>query len=107
MPFDTGGPSGKGTVRLSLDPALSGANDMHVWIESPDGKALDAPEVKISFTLKAKEIGPLPITPDRLTAGHWTASAVQIPMPGDWQVKVTVRTSDIDQTTIDKNIKIG
>ncbi|GGT46926.1 transport integral membrane protein [Streptomyces kurssanovii] len=107
MPFDTGGPSGKGTVRLSLDPALSGANDMHVWIESPDGKALDAPEVKVSFTLKAKEIGPLPITPDRITAGHWTASAVQIPMPGDWQVKVTVRTSDIDQTTIDKNIKIG
>ncbi|MGN9791576.1 copper resistance CopC/CopD family protein [Streptomyces sp. OZ13] len=107
MPFDTGGPSGKGTVRLSLDPALSGANDMHVWIESPDGKALDAPEVKISFTLKAKEIGPLPITPDRITAGHWTASAVQIPMPGEWQVKVTVRTSDIDQTTIDKNIKIG
>ncbi|MGW7284242.1 copper resistance protein CopC [Streptomyces sp. NPDC054847] len=107
MPFDTGGPSGKGTVRLSLDPALSGANDMHVWIESPDGKALDAPEVKISFTLKSKEIGPLPITPDRITAGHWTASAVQIPMPGDWQVKVTVRTSDIDQTTIDKNIKIG
>ncbi|MFH8932070.1 copper resistance protein CopC [Streptomyces pristinaespiralis] len=107
MPFDTGGPKGKGTVRLTLDPALSGANDMHVWIESPDGKALDAPEVKISFTLKAKEIGPLPITPDRITAGHWTASAVQIPMPGDWQVKVTVRTSDIDQTTIDKNIKIG
>ncbi|MFJ8073452.1 copper resistance CopC/CopD family protein [Streptomyces sp. NPDC096176] len=107
MPFDTGGRNGKGTVRLSLDPALSGANDMHVWIDSPDGKALDAPEVKVSFTLKAKEIGPLPITPDRLTAGHWTASAVQIPMPGDWQVKVTVRTSDIDQTTIDKNIKIG
>lgn len=107
VPFDTGGRNGKGTVRLSLDPALSGANDMHVWIESPDGKPLDAPEVKVSFTLKAKEIGPLPITPDRLTAGHWSAGAVQIPMPGDWLVKVTVRTSDIDQTTVDKNMKIG
>ncbi|MER6616862.1 copper resistance CopC/CopD family protein [Streptomyces xantholiticus] len=107
MPFDTGGENGKGTVRLSLDPALSGGNDMHLWTESPDGKPLDAPEVKVSFTLKAKQIGPLPITPDRLTAGHWTAGAVQIPMPGDWTVKVTVRTSDIDQTTIDKNIKIG
>ncbi|MFF3288544.1 copper resistance CopC/CopD family protein [Streptomyces sp. NPDC003023] len=107
LPFDTGGRNGKGTVRLSLDPALPGANDMHVWIESPDGKALDAPEVKVSFTLEAKEIGPLPITPDRVTAGHWAASAVQIPMPGDWQIKVTVRTSDIDQTTIDKNIEIG
>jgi copper transport protein len=107
IPFDTGGENGEGTVRLSLDPALSGGNDMHLWTLSPDGKPLDAPEVKVSFTLKAKQIGPLPITPDRVSAGHWSASAVQIPMPGDWQVKVTVRTSDIDQTTIDENIKIG
>lgn len=107
LPFDTGGQNGQGTVRLSLDPATSGGNEMHLWIDSPDGKPLDVPEVKVSFTLKAKQIGPLPITPDRLTAGHWSAGAVQIPMPGEWQVQVTVRTSEIDQTTIDKNVKIG
>ncbi|MGW0698098.1 copper resistance protein CopC [Streptomyces sp. NPDC002867] len=107
LPFDTGGEQGKGTVRLSLDPAQPGASEMHVWTETPDGEPLDAPELKVSFTLQAKEIGPLPITPDRVAAGHWSASAVQIPMPGDWQVKVTVRTSDIDQTTVDKNIRIG
>ncbi|MCX4584209.1 copper resistance protein CopC [Streptomyces sp. NBC_01481] len=107
LPFDTGGKNGKGTVRLSLDPATSGANVMHVWIYSPDLKPMDVPEVKVSFTLKAKQIGPLPITPDRVATGHWSADAVQIPMPGDWQVQVTVRTSDIDQTTTDENIKIG
>ncbi|WP_328674412.1 copper resistance protein CopC [Streptomyces sp. NBC_00322] len=107
LPFDTGGRNGKGTVRLSLDPATSGANVMHVWIYSPTLKPMDVPEVKVSFTLKAKQIGPLPITPDRIATGHWSADAVQIPMPGDWQVQVTVRTSDIDQTTTDKNIKIG
>ncbi|MFI2352683.1 copper resistance CopC/CopD family protein [Streptomyces sp. NPDC019443] len=107
LPFDTGGQNGKGTVRLSLDPATSGANEMHVWIYNPELKPMDVPEVKVSFTLKAKQIGPLPITPDRLTTGHWSAGAVQIPMPGEWQVQVTVRTSDIDQTTVDKNVKIG
>ncbi len=107
IPFDTGGQNGKGTVRLTLSPASPGANLMHVWLVRPDGKPMDVPELKVSFTLKAKQIGPLPIRPDRLTAGHWSASAVQIPMPGDWQVQVTVRTSDIDQTTIDKNVKIG
>ncbi|WP_406400993.1 copper resistance protein CopC [Streptomyces sp. NBC_00879] len=107
LPFDTGGKNGKGTVRLSLDPATSGANVMHVWIYSPELKPMDVPEVKVSFTLKAKQIGPLPITPDRVAKGHWSADAVQIPMPGDWQVQVTVRTSDIDQTTTDENIKIG
>jgi copper transport protein len=107
MPFDTGGQNGKGTVRLSLDPARSGANEMHLRLATPDGKPLDVPEVKVAFTLKAKQIGPLPIIPDRVAKGLWSANALQIPMPGEWEVKVTVRTSDIDQTTIDKNVKIG
>ena len=45
--------------------------------------------------------------PDRLATGHWTATGVQIPMAGDWKIAVTVRTSDIDQVTVDKNVKIG
>ena len=108
MPFDTGGQNGKGDgpARAST-PRASGANEMHVWVERPDGKPMDVPEVKVAFTLKAKEIGPLPVVPDRVTTGHWTANGVQIPMAGDWQVEVTVRTSDIDQTTVDKNVKIG
>ena len=68
---------------------------------------MDVPEVKVSFTLKSKELGPLPVVPDRIATGHWSASGVQIPMPGDWQLAVTVRTSDIDQMTVDKNVKIG
>ncbi|MGW4201077.1 copper resistance CopC/CopD family protein [Streptomyces sp. NPDC004726] len=107
LPFNTGGRNGKGTVRLTFDPARPGPNEMRVWVDGADGKPLDAPEVKVSFTLEDKQIGPLPVTPDRVTAGHWSSSRVQIPMPGDWRVKVTVRTSDIDQTTIDKNMKIG
>lgn len=68
---------------------------------------MDVPEVKIAFTLESKDIGPLPVLPARLAEGHWTADAVQIPMAGNWKIAVTVRTSDIDQTTIDKNVKIG
>ncbi|MFJ1843151.1 MULTISPECIES: copper resistance CopC/CopD family protein [unclassified Streptomyces] len=107
LPFDTGGKNGKGTVRMDIDPARTGTNELHLWIDSTDGKAMDVPELKLAFTLESKDIGPLPITPVRLTEGHWTASGVQIPMAGDWKVAVTVRTSDIDQTTIDKNVKIG
>ncbi|MFB6780183.1 copper resistance protein CopC [Streptomyces sp. NPDC056352] len=107
LPFDTGGRNGKGTVRMDIDPGRTGANGLHLWIDGPDGQPMDVPEVKLAFTLKSKNIGPLPVLPDRLTEGHWTASGIQIPMAGDWQVAVTVRTSDIDQTTIGKNMKIG
>ncbi|MGW6703293.1 copper resistance CopC/CopD family protein [Streptomyces sp. NPDC054956] len=107
LPFDTGSKDGKGSVRLQLDPGRVGANTLHVWAETPEGKPLDLPELRVAFTLTDKAIGPLPVVPERLTPGHWSASGVQLPLPGDWQIDVTVRTSDIDQTTVQKNVKIG
>ncbi|MEV6834413.1 copper resistance protein CopC [Streptomyces sp. NPDC051133] len=107
MPFDTGGTDGKGVVSIDLDPARVGGNEMHVYVQRPNGRAFDIPEVKVSFTLEAKKIGPLPVNPDHITTGHWSASGVQIPMAGDWKIAVTVRTSDIDQVTVSKNAQIG
>ncbi|MEU6893242.1 copper resistance protein CopC [Streptomyces sp. NPDC046557] len=107
LPFDTGGPQGKGTVRLELAPGRVGANGLHLWAENADGQPLELPEVKVSFTLPAKEIGPLPVLPERAAAGHWSADGVQLPLAGEWRIDITVRTSDIDQTTVQKNVKIG
>ncbi|MFF3643010.1 copper resistance CopC/CopD family protein [Streptomyces sp. NPDC002564] len=107
VPFDTGGTDGKGTVQLDLDPGRSGSNTLHVYAKRPNGSAFDVPEVKISFTLESKDVGPLPVAPDHIATGHWTASGVQIPMAGNWKVAVTVRTSDIDQITVKKNVQIG
>ena len=80
---------------------------MHVYVRRPNGRAFDIPEVKVAFTLKSKDIGPLPVVPDHITTGHWSANGVQIPMAGEWEIAVTVRTSDIDQTTVSKNAQIG
>ncbi|UQA97868.1 copper resistance CopC/CopD family protein [Streptomyces halobius] len=108
IPFDTGGPRGKGTARLDLDPGRSGtANELRLRISDPSGKAMDVPEVKVSFTLKAQEIGPLPVVPKHGGTGHWSAHGVRLPVPGQWQVSLLVRTSDIDQITETKNVKIG
>ncbi|MFG2481680.1 MULTISPECIES: copper resistance CopC/CopD family protein [Streptomyces] len=107
LPFDTGGPNGKGSVRLELDPGRVGANTLHLWSESADGIPFDLPEIKVAFTLPAKDIGPLPLAPERAAPGHWTASGVQLPLAGEWRIDVTVRTSDIDQTTVQKTVKIG
>ncbi|MEJ8658363.1 copper resistance CopC/CopD family protein [Streptomyces sp. MS1.AVA.4] len=107
LPFDTGGTDGKGTARLTLSPGRSGANELHLWVNRPNGRPLDAPEVKVAFTLTAEKIGPLPVVPDRVATGHWSASNLQIPLPGEWRVQITVRTSDIDQATVEKNVKVG
>ncbi|WP_328537880.1 copper resistance CopC/CopD family protein [Streptomyces sp. NBC_00344] len=107
LPFNTGGPKGKGTIGLQLTPGRSGSNDLHLFVNDPAGKPYDVPEVKLALTLKARKIGPLPVVPDHLFTGHWGATGVQIPMAGSWDVAVTVRTSDIDETTVNKTVKIG
>ncbi|MEV5978860.1 copper resistance protein CopC [Streptomyces sp. NPDC052114] len=107
VPFDTGAQDGKGTVQLDLDPGRTGSNDLHLYVKRPNGSAFDVPEVKVSFTLKSKDVGPLPVAPDHISTGHWSASGVQIPMAGNWKIAVTVRTSDIDQVTVNKNAQIG
>ncbi|MET9695526.1 copper resistance protein CopC [Streptomyces sp. NPDC006529] len=107
LPFDTGGQNGKGSVRIELDPGRVGANSLHVWVDAPDGRPFDIPEVKVAFTLPAKDIGPLPLAPDHAAPGHWSASGVQLPLAGEWRIDVSVRTSDIDQTTVQKTVKIG
>ncbi|KUN34748.1 hypothetical protein AQJ30_28270 [Streptomyces longwoodensis] len=107
MPFDAGGTNGTGVVSVDLDPARTGGNEMHVYVTRPNGRAFDVPEVKVALALESKGIGPLPVAPDHVTTGHWSASGVQIPLAGEWKIAVTVRTSDIDQVTVSKNAQIG
>ncbi|MEU8913454.1 FixH family protein [Streptomyces nigrescens] len=108
VPFDTGGPHGKGTARIDLAPGRSGsANTLQLRISDPAGKPMDVPEVKVSFTEKAKKLGPLSVTTRHTGKGQWRASGVQLPVPGKWRLSLVVRTSDIDQVTEIKNVKIG
>jgi len=108
IPFDTGGPDGKGTARVRLAPGSSGrANTLQLRITDPSGKVRDVPEVKVSFTQKAKKLGPLSVTTRHTAKGQWRASGIQLPVPGKWQLSLVVRTSDIDQVTEIKNVKIG
>ncbi|MFJ4552743.1 copper resistance CopC/CopD family protein [Streptomyces sp. NPDC088817] len=107
MPFDTGGKNGKGVVRIDIDPARVGGNELHIFALGPNGRLRDVAELKITFTLATKNIGPLPVNPEHVTTGHWVASGVQIPMAGDWKVDAIVRTSDIDQVSVTKNAQIG
>ncbi|MGW5822323.1 copper resistance CopC/CopD family protein [Streptomyces noursei] len=107
VPFDTGGADGKGTARLDLDPGRSGGgNELRLRIADPSGKARDVPQVEVSFTLGAKKLGPLPVALRHSGTGHWTASGVQLPVPGRWQLSLLVRTSDFDQVTETRNVTI-
>ncbi len=106
LPYDTGGPKGRGKADIHLEPARTGANELHLTVTDPVGNAVDVPEVEVSFTLKARNIGPLPVRLTHSGPGSWAATGLQLPMAGEWQLAVTVRTSEIDEVTVTKNVAI-
>jgi copper transport protein len=108
IPYDTGGSEAgaKGTASISIDPGGTGSNEVHVLLTDRGGNPVDVTEVRVAFGLPAKNLGPLRPTLQKLDTGHW-ATQVQLPLAGDWQVSVTVRSSDIDETTQTARASIG
>lgn len=108
-PFDTGAPNGTGTgtVTVTLDPARVGPDQLQISILDKAGNQEPVPEVDASLALPAQQLGPIAVKLQPAAPGHYTASNVLIPMPGAWQVLVTVRTTDIDQATVILNVTIG
>ncbi|GAA3439830.1 copper resistance CopC/CopD family protein [Kutzneria kofuensis] len=99
LPFDTGGPGGKGNLKIYITPAHTGPNLLDVTVEDLSGRAEDVPELTVALTQKDRDVGPLKIDVQHVGTGRYRAAEAQIPLAGAWQVAVTVRTSDIDETT--------
>lgn len=108
IPFDTGGPGGKGTATVELTPARAATDaTVHMELADDSGKSIKAPEVRLAFTLPAQHLGPLQAKVAPFGAGHWIASGVRLPLAGDWQMSLTVRTSDIDEVTVTRNVQVA
>ncbi|WP_244201955.1 copper resistance CopC/CopD family protein [Streptomyces diastatochromogenes] len=105
IPFDVGTPGGHGKVQITLDAGRVGTNSVQAVVYGPDGGLSAVPELRITFTLPAQRIGPLDTkVTDR--GGYWAADAFNVPIPGTWTMKVTVRVSEVDQVTVAKTVRV-
>lgn len=108
LPYDTGGttPNAKGTATVTVNPAATGPNRVGLRLDDGNGRPVTVPEVVLAFTLPDRDLGPLPVTLAAQGTGRWTGTA-QLPLAGTWVVSVTVRSSDIDQSTATEQLKVG
>ncbi|GAB2733171.1 copper resistance CopC/CopD family protein [Streptomyces bullii] len=106
VPFDVGTPGGSGTVQITLDPGRTGDNGVQAVVFGPDGGLTTIPELRLSFTLAARKIGPIDA---RLTdrGGYWATNDLTLPLPGTWTMKATVRVSELDQVSVTKPVRIA
>ncbi|MGW0334155.1 copper resistance CopC/CopD family protein [Streptomyces sp. NPDC003011] len=106
VPFDVGTPGGQGRAQITLIPGATGQYAVEAVVYGPDGGLSTVPELRLSFTLPAQDVGPIDAElTDR--GGYWAADALDLPLPGDWMMKVTVRVSEIDQVSESATVRIG
>jgi len=103
IPFEVGRARGK--VQITLDPGRVGDNTVQAVVFGPDGGIVTVPELRLSLSLPAQEIGPLDA---KLTdqGGYWGTNSITLPIAGTWTMKATVRTSAIDQVSVTKSVRI-
>jgi copper transport protein len=105
VPFDVGTPGGHGKVQITLDPGRVGDNSIEAIVFGPDGGVSIVPEVRISFTLPAQQVGPVDAeVKDK--GGYWGNSFLNLPIAGTWTMKVTVRTSEVDQVSEERTVVV-
>jgi copper transport protein len=84
-------------VEAEVEPAEAGPVDVTVRALDHDGTPLDPEEVTASLSLPERELGPLDLTLEERGAGEFASTGAELPFPGEWELEVVVRTTDIDQ----------
>ncbi|MFJ3247636.1 copper resistance protein CopC [Streptomyces sp. NPDC086782] len=105
IPFDVGTPGGHGKVQITLEPGRVGQNAVEAVVYGPDGGLTTVPELRLSLSLPARNIGPIDAA---LTnrGGYWGTDTLNLPIPGTWTMKATVRVSEIDQASEERKVHI-
>src|SRR5690606_6452463 len=96
-----------GTVEVLVDPAWTGENRVEVSVWDLDGNLWEVPEVSAALYLEEEDLGPLPVELERTGPGSFTADAAAVPLPGDWELRLSVRTSDFERAAVVAEVPVA
>ncbi len=94
------------TVQVQVDPARTGANEVHLYVSGPGGEPVSVREWHATAALPAKGIEPVDI-PLLAPADTHAFGEVTFPVAGRWELSVTLRTSEIDEATVRGTVPVG
>lgn len=94
------------SLQADVFPATVGNNSLHLYAYAPDGKPLPVVEWVATAALPAKNIEPIDVPLLRITDNH-VIGDIALPAAGDWTFRFTLRTSEIDQSTVSMTVKVS
>ncbi|MEV6612049.1 copper resistance protein CopC [Kutzneria sp. NPDC051319] len=97
----------KGRAVVRLDPPKVGASTFTAAVYDASGGAWDVPEVTATLELPDQHIGPMTVSLARSGAGRYASHGLILPRPGSWRLELTVRTTDVDEQTVETEFPVG
>jgi copper transport protein len=85
------------TGSVDVTPAAVGPNRIDLSFTTGKGDPAVLAEVDVAASLPSRKIGPLRFTARRLARGHFQVAAAQLPIPGEWRLRLTVRQGQFDE----------
>jgi copper transport protein len=93
------------SVQVQLEPKQTGANTIHLYAFTPTGGPLSVKEWKATAALPAQNIEAMELPMLPVDGNHAVAQA-QLPAPGTWQLRFTLRTTETDAATVTAQVPI-
>lgn len=94
------------TLQFDIYPVQLGEyNTVHAYVYTPEGAPVRVEEWSMTTALPTQEVEPVtaPLLP--IDDNH-AAGSVAFPVPGEWEVRFTIRLSDIDQATVTTTVTV-
>lgn len=92
-------------LQFDVDPARVGNNSVHLFAYDSAGNPKKVVEWKATAALPSAGIERISIPLLRITDNH-AIGDIQLPVPGPWEMRFTLRTSDIDQATVNSTVTV-
>ncbi|SNS32408.1 copper transport protein [Geodermatophilus pulveris] len=88
-----------GSVQISVDPAATGPNTLHVYLLDPQGQFTQPADIRVTLTEPAQELGPIDVALQPAGPGHYVGDGMAIPGAGTWTLAVSVRLDEFTAGT--------
>jgi copper transport protein len=98
--FNTGGPDGRGSVSVTMTPAVLGPNRIRVSVTGTTDRPYRPQQIQMSLELPARHLGPLAVALTPVGPGQYASPPVTVIITGQWQLWITVRSDAFDETTV-------
>ncbi|HET8618552.1 MAG TPA: copper resistance protein CopC [Acidimicrobiales bacterium] len=95
-------------VTVEVDRAEVGDSDVRFRVTDHGLAPLTPEELRADLSLPDKDLGPVTLAVEPGAGpGQYVVRGTPIPFPGDWELEVVVRTSDIDQDVLRVTVPVA